>query len=151
GGGVESAAGSFDAWAPGFCSHGNPCSPTSAISPPATRTANRKVRKLDLRSPVRALVTVVSPSRTGFTGRGSVICGRGASATVGSLRLPPRGIAFHPLLATHAFSSDSTNSWHERKRASGFFESPFRSVLSIGPPRLGFRRCGAGGSSVTIL
>ena len=37
-----------------------------------------------------------------------------ASTTVGSFELAPRGIAFHPLLAAHAFSSVSTNSVHVR-------------------------------------
>src|ERR1035441_6063324 len=106
-----------DACEPGKCHEPN-CEPTNASNPAAARTANRNVTNRGFR-PASAVAVAGSarPLRRGggsTTGAGAAIKGAFTSAIVAAFSRPPRGIDFHPLVAPHAFSSDSMNSWQLR-------------------------------------
>src|ERR1017187_7940968 len=106
-----------DGCEPGKCHEPN-CEPTSASNPAAARTANRNVRNPRFR-PTSAVAVAGSarPLRRGggsAAGAGPAIKGAFTSAIVAAFSRPPRGIDFHPLVAPHAFSSDSMNSWQLR-------------------------------------
>src|ERR1035437_9079608 len=107
-----------DACRPGL-SHGAACQPISANNPAATRTANRHPKNPGFRLASLVVVAVDSarPVRRGgdsAAGDGAARAGAFTSAIVGSFSRPPRGIDFHPLVAPHAFSSDSMKSWQLR-------------------------------------
>jgi hypothetical protein len=81
---------------------------------------NRKPGNPDFRF-TSAVVPDVGLDRLFRLGGGSTAAGAAAvpvgvltSAIVIAFSSPPRGIGFHPLLALHAFSNDSTNSWQLR-------------------------------------
>ena len=63
-----------------------------------------------------SVVVVASRCRGGGMERTGAAAGAGVDCSkyVGALRLPPRGRLFHPLVAAHALSRASTNSWQVR-------------------------------------
>src|ERR1019366_3223271 len=106
-----------DACEPGKCHEPN-CEPTNASNPAAARTANRNVTNRGFRpAPAVAVAGSSRPLRRGggsAAGAGTAIKGAFTSAIVAAFSRPPRGIDFHPLVAPHAFFSDSMNSWQLR-------------------------------------
>ncbi len=108
-----------DGCEPGI-SHGAACQPSSARKPAATRMPSRKPGNPDFRF-TSAVVPEAGADRLFLRGGGRIAAGAAAvavgvftSAIVIAFNSPPRGISFQPLLALHAFSSDSTNSWQLR-------------------------------------